>query len=57
MAAKSNNKFDVFEWIKKAIDSCETNEHIKSTNKLIENFYNVYGDFSLKIELRMYQNK
>ncbi len=55
MAAKSNNKYDVFEWIKKVIDSCETVKHIIATDMLIYNFYNVYDDYDLKMELQLYQ--
>lgn len=63
MAAKSNNKYDVFEWIKQVIDSCETRVltnarvHTKSTDKLIKNFHNVYNDSTLTMVLKLYQKK
>ena len=40
MAAKSIDKYDVYEWIKKVIDSCTTYFHFKNVNNLISNFYN-----------------
>lgn len=48
MAAISNNKFEVYEWIKKVIDSCETGIQIVKTNKLIISFDNLYNDWYLK---------
>ena len=35
MAANSKNIFDIYEWIKKVIDSCETPHHFISAKKLI----------------------
>lgn len=55
MAAKSNNKYDVFEWIKQVIDSCKTVKHTIVTDRLIYNFYRTYDDYDLKIELQEYQ--
>ena len=55
MAAKSKDKYDVFEWIKKVIDSCETLKHRIVANTLINNFYKMHGDFELKTNLQLYQ--
>ena len=38
MAAKSTNKHDVYEWIEKVIDSCETYAQARSVRSLIWNF-------------------
>lgn len=42
MASKSNNPYDVYEWIKKVADSCVTPEQCDSTCNLIRNFRNQY---------------
>lgn len=41
------NKYDVYYKILKIIDSCNTQNHIIATGKVIRNFLNLYGDFSL----------
>ena len=38
MASNSKHYGDVFNWIKKVVDSCTTTEQIQSANKLIDNF-------------------
>lgn len=48
MVAISNNKFEVYEWIKKVIDSCETGIQIGKTNKLITSFYKLHDDWYLR---------
>jgi hypothetical protein len=55
MGAKSNNKHDVFEWIKQVIDSCETARHDIVCDKLIVNFHKMYGDEVMVSDLQMYQ--
>ena len=52
MAAPSNNKYDVFNWIIKVYDSCESVSQIITTEKLIRNFYKIYDDFSLYVQLQ-----
>jgi len=54
MQSKSNNKYDVFIWIKRIIDSAETKKHYLASDRLIQNFYNLYGDFKLVLKLRFY---
>lgn len=54
MGAKSNNKHDVFEWIKRIIDSIEDSHQYLASNRLIKNFYNLYADFDLTMELQWY---
>jgi hypothetical protein len=55
MAALSNNKYEVYDWIKKVIDSCETSiQHVKTT-KLILSFNELYDDWFLKQSLYDYQ--
>jgi hypothetical protein len=38
MAAASDNKYDVFNWILKVIDSCNTVQQIHNVDKLIQLF-------------------
>lgn len=38
MAAISDNKYDVYNWIIKVIDSCETLDQINSAERLIGRF-------------------
>lgn len=49
---KSKNKYDVYRWIEKVIDSCKTHEQFSSVNNLIQNFVTVYDDCDLALELR-----
>jgi hypothetical protein len=52
MAAKSKNKYDVFNWIKdEVIPSCETIQQIITCEKLIDNFDRMYIDNELTKEL------
>lgn len=52
MAAKSKNKYDVFNWIKdKVIPSCVNEEQKISTANLIDQFEKQYGDYELAGEL------
>ena len=51
MAALSDNKYDVFEWIKKVYDSCETVYQIITTEKLIRNFRKMFNDYTIEREL------
>jgi hypothetical protein len=52
MAAKSKNKYDVFNWIKdKVIPSCVNWNQYETTDKLIWQFEKQYGDYKLTKEL------
>jgi hypothetical protein len=44
MAAKSNNKYDVFKWIMDTISSCKTYQHLFTTLQLIKNFEKAYPE-------------
>jgi hypothetical protein len=54
MAAQSDNKYDVFTWIMKVYDSCETVSQMITTEKLIRNFYKMYNDRTLYVQLDDY---
>lgn len=49
---RSKNKYDVYRWIEKVIDSCKTHEQFSSVNNLIQNFVTIYEDYDLAGELR-----
>jgi hypothetical protein len=52
MAARSNSKEDVYEWIWQVITSCENNEQHAVTANLIRLFTTQYQDAELTIMLR-----
>ena len=54
MAALTDNKYDVYNWIIKVIDSCETYFHYSIVQRLISNFYDRYDDHQLAGSLRDY---
>jgi hypothetical protein len=54
MAAKSKNKYDVFNWImNEIIPSCNTLQQNLVCEKLIRNFQEVYDDYELTRELML----
>ena len=54
MPAKSNHYGDVYNWISKIIDSCESDTQKESTLKLINLFEDKYdGDLSHKLRLKL----
>ena len=54
MAAKSDNKYDVYNWIETVIHSSTTYFHFKSAHRLISNFHDMYKDLDLSSSLRWY---
>jgi hypothetical protein len=55
MAAKSKNKYDVFNWIKdEVISSCTNIQQSLACEKLIKNFDQLYKDENLSRELMYY---
>lgn len=52
MAAQSNKKLDVYNWIIKIINSCKNHNQINSVNRLITNFRDKYEDWELTKSLR-----
>jgi hypothetical protein len=47
-----NNKYDVYNWIIKVIDSCKSHQQIDTVNRLITNFRSMYDDYDLTGSLR-----
>ena len=57
MAAKSKNKYDVYNWIKdEVIPSNTTLKHYFATMKLIINFRKTYNDIDLYLDLVLQNN-
>ena len=54
MAAITDNKYDVYNWIIKVIDSCKSHQQIDTVDRLITNFRNIYDDYDLTGNLRNY---
>ena len=57
MAAISDNKYDVYNWIMKVIDSCETYYHWDAAHNLIDNFRDTYKDWEMSGRLREYTHR
>ena len=49
---RSTNKYDVYEWVVKVINGCETTKQYLSARKLIYLFDNIYDDYHLGQSLR-----
>ena len=47
MAAASDNKYDVYNWILQVAKSCTTIQHKICVNKLVQKFLNKYDDFEM----------
>jgi hypothetical protein len=54
MAAQSDNKYDVYNWIMRVYDSCKTVDQIHSAGRLVNNFYKLYQDYGLDRDLHDY---
>jgi hypothetical protein len=52
MGSYSEDKYDVWEWICKVIDSCDSISHIHTCERLIRNYSIAYGDKQLTRLLR-----
>lgn len=57
MAALSDNKYDVFNWIIKVYDSVEDNSQLMTAEKLARNFRKKYDDYELNSVLQDYWMK
>ena len=56
MAAASNNKYDILNWIKKVIDSCENMDQLITSYKLMRRAVNMIDDLKIEEELWDYQS-
>jgi hypothetical protein len=52
MASLTDNKYDVYNWIIKVINSCKSHQQIDTVNRLITNFRSMYDDYDLTGSLR-----
>lgn len=55
MAATSNNKYDIVNWIKKVIDSCENMDQMNTAYKLMGRASLIINDSAVYSELWDYQ--
>jgi hypothetical protein len=51
MAAFSDNKYDVYNWIIDIAKSCQSVQHIRVVNKLVSQFLKQYDDWTLYHQL------
>ena len=56
MAAETDNKYDVYNWINKVIDSCKNYHQFRAADNLISNFHDRYDDWQLTGALRSYSS-
>ena len=56
MAAISDNKYDVYNWIIKVINSCKSHQQIDTVNRLITNFRDIHEDWELTKKLKISSN-
>ena len=56
MASLTDNKYDVYNWITKVIDSCKDYHHFRAADNLISNFHYKFDDWQLTGELRCYSS-
>jgi hypothetical protein len=60
MAALTDNKYDVYKWVKKVIDSCKTLDHINSAERLVERFkiqsidWYLYRKLSIQLTVKIH---
>lgn len=54
MAAISDNKYDVYNWIIKVYDSVEDNSQLMTAENLARNFRKKYEDYELNSALQDY---
>ncbi len=55
MAAASNNKYDISNWVKKVMDSCENMDQLITSYKLMRRAVSMIGDSEIQEELWDYQ--
>jgi hypothetical protein len=56
MASLTDNKYDVYNWITKVIDSCNNYHHFRAAGNIITNFDKAYDDWQLTGKLRGYSS-
>jgi hypothetical protein len=56
MAAISDNKYEIYEWVKKVMDSCETPIQLTKAQRLIKFFTRTYNDQFLRQSLYDYKD-
>jgi len=49
--AITENIYDIWWWVSKVIASCETVEHVNAAERLVQNFWKMFGDKQLTSKL------
>ncbi len=55
MAAESNNKYDISNWVKKVVDSCENMDQMNTAYKLMCRAFSIMDDSVIQRDLCNYQ--
>lgn len=50
--AEINNIYDIWWWVSKVISSCEDVDHVNAAERLVQNFWKMFGDQQLTSKLR-----
>ena len=50
--AETNNIYDIWWWVSKVISSCKDINHINSAERLVQNFWRMFGDRQLTSKLQ-----
>ena len=50
--AETNNIYDIWWWVSKVISSCKDINHINSAERLVQNFWRMFGDRQLTGKLQ-----
>lgn len=55
MAAESNNKYDISNWVKKVVDSCENMDQMNTACRLMYRAFRIMDDSVIQRDLWDYQ--
>ena len=50
--AETENKYDIWWWCSKVIASCEDVDHVNGAERLVQNFWKMFGDQQLTSKLQ-----
>ena len=50
--AETNNIYDIWWWVSKVIASCQSVDHVNAAERLVQNFWRMFGDRQLTSKLQ-----
>ena len=50
--AETNNIYDIWWWVSKVIASCQSVDHVNAAERLVQNFWRMFGDRQLTGKLQ-----